>query len=122
MLAFAEHVVVAKNMLTEAWSPERLKKFFGDMPVSEWFNRTAPMVRDGVIDPDSIDREIALTKMIAEPLLIRRPLMIIDGTAVVGFDAQQLNADFSLGLETGDGDLESCPRDPQHEKGCEVKA
>ena len=99
-----------------------MKKFFDDMPVSEWFNRTAPMVRDGVIDPDRIDREIALTKMIAEPLLIRRPLMIIDGTPVVGFDAKQLNTDFALGLETGDEDLESCPRDPQHEKGCEVKA
>jgi hypothetical protein len=58
--------------------------------------------------------------MIAEPLLIRRPLLVIDGAPVVGFDAAQLNADFNLQLPLNDEDLESCPRDPVHEQGCEV--
>ena len=122
MLAFAGHVVVAKNLLTEAWSRERLQQFFRELPVSNWFNRTAPTVRDGVIDPDLIGSESAIAKMMSQPLLIRRPLMIIDGAHVVGFDAKQLNAGFDLGLETEDEDMESCPRDPEHEKGCEVKA
>lgn len=122
MLAFAGHVVVARNLLTEAWSNERLQQFFGSLPVADWFNRSAPLVRDGVINPDRIEPEIALTEMIAEPLLIRRPLMIIDGIPVVGFDVPKLNAQFALGLETEEGDVESCPKKPEHEQGCEVKA
>ena len=122
MLVFAGHLVIARNLLKEAWSGERLEKFFNALPVSDWFNRTAPRVRDGEIDPDTIDKASAIAEMIAEPLLIRRPLMIIDGDFVVGFDAKQLNARFSLGLDRGDEDLENCPRKPEHEHGCEVTA
>ncbi len=122
MLAFAGHVVVTRNLLTERWNRERLQHFFSDLAVSKWFNRSAPMVRDGVVNPDTIAREAAMIEMLAEPLLIRRPLMVINGTPVVGFDAKQLNTDFDLGLETDDEDLENCPRAPQHEKGCEVNA
>ena len=122
LLAFAGHLVIARNLLTESWSGERLEPFFSSLPVSDWFNRTAPRVRDGVIDPDVIDKQNAIAAMIAEPLLIRRPLMIVDGEYLVGFDAAYLNQQFSLGLDTGDGDLESCPRKPEHEKGCEVTA
>ncbi len=121
MLAFTGHLVVTKNLLTEAWCRERLQQFFSNMPVSEWFNRTAPMVRDGVIDLDVIDGGSAITEMMAEPLLIRRPLMFVDGVPVVSFDARQLNGDFDLQLPLDDEDMESCPHDPEHENGCEVK-
>ena len=122
MLVFAGHIVVARNLLTESWSSGRLETLFGELPVREWFNRTAPTVKSGEIDPDTISKQSALMAMIAEPLLIRRPLMIIDGTPIVGFDAAQLNKRFALGLGTEEKDLESCPRNPEHEQGCEVRA
>ena len=122
MLTYAGHLVIARNLLTEAWSAERLETFFRSLPVAEWFNRTAPKMRDGLLDPDTLDKESALVEMIAEPLLIRRPLMIIDGSPVVGFDAQQINDRFLLGLETEKEDLESCPRGDEHKQGCEVRA
>ena len=122
LLAFAGHVVIARNLLTESWSGKRLNLFFKHLPVSEWFNRSAPRIRDGEIYPDRLDETKAMALMIAEPLLIRRPLMIVDGEYLVGFDASKLNARFSLGLETEDEDLESCPRKPEHETGCEVTA
>lgn len=121
ILAFAGHVVIARNLLNETWSVERLQYFFGTLPVCEWFNRTAPRVRDGLINPDAIDAQSAMLEMIAEPLLIRRPLMIIDGTPVVGFDAGLLNGKYALGLDSGEEELESCPRNPEHEQGCEVR-
>lgn len=122
MLAFAGHLVIARNLLTESWSVERLTPFFKNLPVSEWFNRSAPRIRDGELNPDNLDENQVMTSMISEPLLIRRPLMIVDGEYLVGFDASKLNARFSLGLETEDEDLESCPRIPEHETGCEVTA
>lgn len=120
LLTFAGHLVVARNLLTEAWSSERLQPFFSSLPVSEWFNRSAPQVTGGKIDPDSVTADEAIRLIIAEPLLIRRPLMVIDGQPVVGFDAAALNHQFSLGLDDGERDLESCPKKTDHEEMCEV--
>ncbi len=122
LLTAAGHLVIARNLLNEAWSAKRLETFFNALPVAEWFNRTAPRVRDGLINPDSLDKEGALAEMIAEPLLIRRPLMIIDGSPVVGFDAEKLNIRFGLGLPCAEDDLESCPKTSEHKQGCEVSA
>ncbi len=122
MLAAAGHEVMAKNLLTEAWDIERLQAFFAQLPLSEWFNRSAPRVRDGEVVPEQLAETEALQMMVAEPLLIRRPLMIIGGVYQVGFDAKQLNRDFSLGLPTEDEELESCPKSDKHEQACEVSA
>lgn len=122
LLAFAGHVVIARNLLTESWSAGRLQRFFEALPVSSWFNRSAPQVRDGDIDPDSVDAQQAMTLLINTPLLIRRPLMVIDGEAVVGFDVAELNHRFALGLRDDEEDLEGCPRMPDHQQGCEVTA
>lgn len=122
MLAFAGHVVIARNLLTEPWDHKRLQAFFAALPVAEWFNRSAPQIRDGEIDPDSVDESRALALMLAEPLLIRRPLMIVDGDHLVGFDTGHLNQHYSLGLESDEKDLESCPRQAAHEQACEVPA
>ena len=50
----------------------------GDRPVADWFNRTAPQVKAGEIDPDNMDEQTALLLMIDNPILIRRPLMQVD--------------------------------------------
>jgi nitrogenase-associated protein len=42
LLAAAGHEVIARNLLTEPWTQERLLEFFGARPVAEWFNRAAP--------------------------------------------------------------------------------
>ena len=43
-------LVEARNLLTEAWTATKLRSFFGDLPVSAWFNRTAPSIKSGEID------------------------------------------------------------------------
>lgn len=122
LLAFAGHVVIARNLLTESWSAGRLQRFFEALPVSSWFNRSAPQVRDGEIDPGSMATQQAMALLINTPLLIRRPLLVIDGEAVVGFDVTQLNQRFSLGLPAEDEDLVGCPRKSEQHQGCEVTA
>ena len=108
-LAASGHTVLAKNLLTEKWTAERLQAFFGDLPVSQWFNPAAPRVKSGEIDPSSCSGSEALNLMLADPLLIRRPLMEADGELRVGFDPDAVNAWIGLNDAKPSGDIEACP-------------
>ena len=88
--------VESHNLLTIDWNMERLQWFFGQLPVKKWFNRSAPPIKNGLIDPATLTANQALTLMISNPLLIRRPLMEVDGFPVVGFDLATL--DRTIGL------------------------
>jgi nitrogenase-associated protein len=103
LLTAAGHQVVAYNLLTEPWTAERLRSFFGDRPVSEWFNRTAPRVQSGEVIPDKLDAESALLLMLKEPILIRRPLIEVGDRREVGFDVELLDA--WIGLKPVDESL-----------------
>ncbi len=104
LLTAAGHEVVAFNLLTEPWTVERLRSFFGDRPVVEWFNRAAPRVQSGEIVPEKVDEQTALILMLRDPLLIRRPLMQVGDRREVGFDAQKLDA--WIGLKPKDATLQ----------------
>lgn len=113
LLAAAGHTVWAKNLLVERWTAARLRPFFGDLPVAEWFNQSAPRVRDGEVDPTRLTETEALLLMMADPLLIRRPLMEVDGDYRVGFDQEAVDTWIGLSSKVGNGDLETCPRSHQ---------
>jgi nitrogenase-associated protein len=86
LLAEFGHEVHARNLLAGPWTPETLRPFFGAKPVAEWFNRASPRVKSGEIDPDALGPEEALAAMVADPLLIRRPLMRVGDRCEAGFD------------------------------------
>ncbi|MEH2288245.1 ArsC/Spx/MgsR family protein [Nostoc sp.] len=104
LLTAAGHEVIPYNMLTEPWTVERLRSFFGDRPVAEWFNLSAPKVKSGEVVPEKTDAETALTLMLKEPLLIRRPLLEIGDRREVGFDVQKI--DTWIGLQAVDESLQ----------------
>jgi nitrogenase-associated protein len=110
LLAAAGHQVVALNLLTEAWQPERLRAFFGDLPLRDWFNYSAPPLKYGEIDPDKLNGPEALMLMVKNPLLIRRPLMQVGDSMMAGFDQQAVDNWIGLQKVDADKDLESCPR------------
>ncbi len=91
-LVASGHVVVTHDLLTEAWTAVTLRGFFADLPVADWFNRAAPRVKAGEIVPETMSAEAALAAMIAEPLLIRRPLMEAEGRRMAGFDEARVDA------------------------------
>jgi nitrogenase-associated protein len=102
-----------RNLLTEAWTPKTLRPFFGDLPVSQWFNRTAPQVKSEEVIPEQLDEETALALMVENPILIRRPLIQVGDRKEIGFDLNKI--DNWIGLQkTNDNflkqDLENCPR------------
>jgi len=116
LLSAAGHHVEARNLLTEPWSVSRLRPFFGALPVAEWFNKSAPRVKSGEIDPESVDEELALALMVADPLLIRRPLMQVGEEKMVGFDSEKVDAWIGLSELPG-SEIEECPR-TSHEAAC----
>ncbi|OLP17295.1 hypothetical protein BST81_15885 [Leptolyngbya sp. 'hensonii'] len=119
LLQAAGHLVEARNLLTENWTAERLRPFFGDLPVAEWFNPTAPAVQVGEVIPEQVDAATALTLMMANPLLIRRPLLRVGDRYLVGFNPEVVQA--WIGLEAASPeqrairdhlmqqDLQTCP-------------
>ncbi|MDZ8187309.1 MAG: ArsC/Spx/MgsR family protein [Nostoc sp. ChiSLP02] len=92
LLTAAGHEVIAYDLLTEPWTVERLRSFFGDRPVADWFNRSSPRVKSGEIVPEKIDAETALIMMLRDPLLIRRPLLQVGDRREVGFDVEKIDA------------------------------
>lgn len=112
MLQEAGHRVVACNLLTTPWTSSMLRRFFAELPVPEWFNSSAPRIQSGEVVPENLSQTRALTMMLLDPLLIRRPLMQVGDVYRVGFDGDEVNA--WIGLEVKDvkqqQDLESCSR------------
>jgi nitrogenase-associated protein len=112
-LEAAGHSVAAKNLLTAAWTAEELRSFFGETPVPSWFNRASPRVKSGEINPETSDAASALALMLADPLLIRRPLVEANGARCAGFDREPV---LSLLGQRASQDLEECSR-----KGTETR-
>lgn len=98
-LQAAGHTLERRNLLTAHWTAERLRPFLADLAVPDWFNRAAPRVKSGEVQPEALDADTALALLLADPLLIRRPLMqrSDDGSRHVGFDTDAVTA--WIGLE-----------------------
>ena len=111
VLAASGHTVLARSLLTEKWTAQRLRVFFGALPVADWFNRSAPRIKSGEVWPGALDEAAALELMLADPLLIRRPLMESAGQRLAGFDLPRIQAWLGFPVESdGHVDLQSCPR------------
>ncbi|KJV05191.1 ArsC/Spx/MgsR family protein [Methylocucumis oryzae] len=110
MLAAAGHKVIAKNLLTEAWQAEQLRAFFGKLPVTNWFNYSAPMIKLGHVQPELLSETQALALMVDTPLLIRRPLMQVGHERLAGFDQELVDTWIGLTEIKPEYDLEACPK------------
>ncbi len=92
ILEAAGHVVDARSLVAETWTGERLRAFFGDLPVADWFNPSAPAVARGEIRPETLGADAALALLAAEPLLVRRPLLEAEGQRMAGWDPDRITA------------------------------
>jgi nitrogenase-associated protein len=110
LLLATGHQLEVKNLLSEPWTKEKLRLFFNTIPVHDWFNKTNPQVKSGEINPAELSEEQALSLMLNEPLLIRRPLLQTGEECRCGFDVEQLNAWIGLDPKLiGDEDPQDCP-------------
>lgn len=109
LLEEAGHRVDARDLLSQPWTAEALRPFFGDRPVADWFNRAAPAVKNGEVVPEAMDEASALAAMVERPLLIRRPLMRVGDRRECGFETGLVDAWIGL-AGAGEGKMEGCLR------------
>ena len=92
LLVSSGHELDVRNLLAERWTAATLRPFFGAKPVPEWFNASAPRVKSGAIRISDLTPNAALEMMVADPILIRRPLMQIEERRESGFDHALVDA------------------------------
>jgi nitrogenase-associated protein len=113
VLESAGHTVLARNLKAERWSAEGLLAFLSPLPVSEWFNPSAPAVKSGEISPESLTPEQALPLLLGNPLLVRRPLLQVGEERLVGFNLAAVDAWIGLsGAVLPQGNIEACVHAP----------
>ncbi|WP_372807672.1 hypothetical protein [Pontiella sp.] len=118
-LEAAGHTIEAYNILEHPWEPEDLCTFLqGDDPAN-WFNRTAPAIKQGKLTPERFGAHEALAAMVVSPILIRRPLMQIGEVKLQGFEQETLDRLIGLAPTPGaeetvdqlrNDDLARCPQ------------
>lgn len=93
-------LLVIKNLLSTKWSADELRGFFDGKPKEEWFNMSAPLIKDGFLNPAVLTEEQALEVMIKEPILIKRPLIRKGDVKISGFNPNEIKE--KLGLAVGE--------------------
>ncbi|MEM8718154.1 MAG: ArsC/Spx/MgsR family protein [Cyanobacteria bacterium P01_G01_bin.39] len=104
------HEVTAHNILTTPWTADSLRPFFGDRPIREWFNQSAPQIKMGEITPENLDEAAALELMIQDPTLIRRPIIQVGDVCQLGFNRAVVDEWIGLSSPKGLEKLDACPK------------
>ena len=96
-----------KSLLDTKWTTQTLGEFFKGLEVIDIFNPFAPQIRDKEIDINTLSKDEAITLMIKNPILIKRPLLDINGVKVCGFDIEKINELLNTNIDTNKK-LNSC--------------
>jgi len=88
LLRASGHTIDVRDLRAEPWTAETLRRFFGARPVEAWFNRSAPRIKRRDLRPETLSESEAMAALLAEPLLIRRPLLACGGRFEAGFDTE----------------------------------
>ena len=110
ILIASGHELEVRDLLKELWDQETLSSFFGEQPIVDCFNPTNPQIKSGELIPTETTRQEALDIMVADPLLIVRPLMQVGCQRLAGFDVRQVHNWVGLALASvGERDPKNCP-------------
>lgn len=79
-----------RDFFQQRFTAAELRQIIGDRSVADIFSWKSPSakalgLKEGAEPPDKL-----LHLMLEEPRLIRRPLIVIDGELVIGFDQKRL--------------------------------
>ena len=92
--------ITVKSLLDEKWTFESLNEFFKGLEVKDMFNPFAPQIKDEKINILNIKKDEAINLMIKEPILIKRPLLDINGIKLCGFNLEQINKLLNVNIDT----------------------
>lgn len=107
ILIEAGNILECVNILEHSWNREELALFIAVKDPTLIMNYTAPAIKKGEIIPANLSYDEAVTLMIENPLLIKRPLIRVDGMSVQGFTDERLTP--YLASWDGTDDVITCP-------------
>lgn len=107
ILRAAGHSLQCIDILRYPWDRETLLEFVDGREPATMMNHTAPAVKRGEIVPAALGFSEAVALMLADPILIKRPLIKVDGMAIQGFTDPRLSP--YLGDWDGREDVVTCP-------------
>lgn len=114
LLRASGHTLEVRDLLGHPWQIDELAVFFAGCEPTECFNPSAPAVKTGKVVPEALTMEQALALMIADPLLIRRPLLQVGEQRRAGFDATHIAAWIGLNdARAQRQDLVSCAQNDE---------
>ncbi|AJA48447.1 nitrogenase-associated protein [Clostridium pasteurianum DSM 525 = ATCC 6013] len=90
LLISSGHEIEERSILDEKWTPDTLYPYLKGLNVKEWYNKNAVAVKNGTVIPGSLPEDKALELLCSDPLLIKRPLMIVGDKLVAGFNVEYL--------------------------------
>lgn len=99
-------MVITRNLLKSEMTKDELLSYLKDRSLQEWFNPNAPKIKSGEIDPKDFSLQEAIELLLHEPILIRRPLLSINGHRMCGFDPKAI--EHALGFSLKDHPAENC--------------
>jgi len=112
ILLKAGNELQAVNLLTYPWTRETLLPFVGGKMPTAMMNPNAPAVKNGLVNPEHLSFEEAIALMLENPILIKRPLLVVDGLCLQGFGDHRLRP--YLGSWDGREDVLTCPNLQAH--------
>jgi nitrogenase-associated protein len=89
-----------KSLLDTKWTNDTLSQFFEGLELIDIFNPFAPQIRDKEIDISKLSFDEAINLMIQNPILIKRPLLDINGVKICGFDIEKINKLLNTNIDT----------------------
>ena len=107
ILENAGNVLECLDILSYRWTKEELLPFVSGKEPDQIINSTAPVVKKGELVPSQLSFAEAVDLMIDDPILIKRPLIKVDGICVQGFEDARLNP--YLGDWDRREDVVTCP-------------
>ncbi|MDA3945342.1 MAG: arsenate reductase family protein [Helicobacteraceae bacterium] len=83
-------IVIERNLLDNGLTLDGLAEFLGNRPPTQWFNPNAPKIKSGEVKPEMLSKSVALQLLMRDPILIKRPLMVINGQKLCGFEQRRV--------------------------------
>lgn len=93
-------MIIARNLLQHDMNEAELFSYLEKRPYVEWFNLNAPVIKSGELDPHTLSAQQALELLLNNPILIRRPLISVQGQRMCGFDKKAIETILGISLQT----------------------
>ena len=99
-------MVIERNILKHQMGKEQMSMFFEGKPIEKWFNHNAPLIKNEEVDLSKLNRDEALELLVSNPIMIKRPLLIIKDKMISGFDEEKIEELLDIDLENVSHSLE----------------